>query len=71
MDPKLIGYNLRRRQQRVTRRWQHREAIALSLFTHGAMAALARRLGVHRSTILRDRQALWREYWQRKERQPC
>lgn len=66
MDPGLIGYNLRRRQQVKTRRWQHQESLAIAYLARGTMAALARRLGVHRSTILRDVRACYREYWQRK-----
>jgi hypothetical protein len=66
MDPRLIGYNRRRRQQQMSRRWQHQEALILALGHYGAMTALAKKLGVHKSTISRDSRALWRAYWQRR-----
>jgi hypothetical protein len=67
MDPRLIGYNRRRQQQRRSRRWQHQEALMLAFNNYGAMTALAKRLGVHKSTISRDSRALWRAYWQRRQ----
>jgi len=55
MDVRLIGYNKRRAQQQASRRWRFQEVIELAyLLPRGTMAALARQLGVHRSTIHKD-----------------
>jgi hypothetical protein len=55
------GYNARRRFLALYRRRRLLDLALkhdLSLFDHGAQAELARRLGVHRSTVHRDLRAL-------------
>jgi hypothetical protein len=66
MDPRLIGYNKRRQQERRSRRWQLQEAYVTAYLSHGAITAIAKRAGVSRSTISRDVQAFWRAYWERR-----
>jgi hypothetical protein len=54
MDVRIVGYNRKRRQDQRSRRYKWREELLRAYGRYGAMAALARRLGVHRSTILKD-----------------
>jgi hypothetical protein len=66
MDPQLIGYNRRRKCAAQARRWRIWSEITLADLLHGGQAALARKFGVHRSTICRDMKAYFA--WVRETR---
>ena len=56
-------YNAGRQLQVLLRRNQVAKLFGVYGFEHGAQAAIARQLGVHRSTICRDISALLAQVW--------
>ena len=68
INVKYVGYNRKRQQGQRSRRYQYQHELLQAYSHYGAMAALARRLGVHRSTILKDCRAVWAEVLANKRR---
>ena len=66
IDVRYVGYNRKRQQHQRSRRCQWRHELLQAYGQYGGMAALARRLGVHRSTILKDCRAVWAEWLARR-----
>jgi hypothetical protein len=61
MDPRLLGYNRRRQKQAERRRLWVTVHLAM-VMQRGGQTAMARHLGVNRSTICRDVWRGWQEW---------